>query len=50
MHGNENQRHFLNNAANHSPFNGKSPLDLMLSGEVQTVRRYLDGKLQAPYT
>ncbi len=50
MHVEENQRLFINNVTEVNPFNGKSPLDLMLSGDVQAVRRYLDGQLQAPYT
>ncbi len=53
MHVEENQRHFLTNVALTVPFNGRSPLDFMLSGDLADlarVRRYLDGQLQVPYT
>ncbi len=49
MHSDENQRLFLKNATECSPFNGKSPLELMFDGDLKVVRRYLDGQLQAPY-
>ena len=45
LHSAENQKHFLANATEVSPFNSRSPLDYMLSGHLVAlgdVRRYLD--------
>lgn len=50
MHVEENGRLFIHNATEATPFNGRSPLDLMLSGDLQVVHRYLDAQLQSPYT